>query len=58
MLADGEYANLEFTTTAPPYSPGSFMCTVLTLYMDIIPANLPCMCIIQADLFNLYVSVY
>lgn len=58
MLADGEYANLEFTTTAPPNSPGSFMCTVLTLYTDIISAILPYMCIIHADLFNLYVSVY
>lgn len=58
MLADGEYANLEFTTTAPPNSPGSFMCTVLTLYTDIISAILPYMCIIHADLFNLYVLVY
>lgn len=62
MLADGEYANLEFTNTAPSYSPGviqtgSFMCTALTLYTDIIPVILPCICIIHADLFNLYVSV-
>lgn len=55
MLADGEYANLQFTTTN---SPGSFMCTVLTLYTDIISAIPPCMCIIHVDLFHLYVSVY